>query len=124
MRLSDDEFARLVEEALASLPAEFESYLANITVDVESEPDDEVVEEFGPQSRRDLLGLYRGVPLTHKSVSAPVDWPERVTVYQRNIERYCRNRRSMVREIRRTVLHEIGHHFGMDEDDLHRLGYG
>jgi predicted Zn-dependent protease with MMP-like domain len=124
IRLGEDEFADLVEQAMAEVPDEFRPFLENLTVDVEARPDAEVVGRFGPGARQRLLGLYRGVPLPGKSVSAPVDWPERVTVYQRNIERICGTRAEAVRQIRRTVLHEIGHHFGLDEAALRRLGYG
>jgi len=69
-----------------------------------------------------LLGLYQGVPLTRKSVSAPVDWPGRVFVFQRNIEAVCNSREEIVRRVRTTVLHEVGHHFGLSEEDLAKLG--
>ena len=71
-----------------------------------------------------LLGYYQGVPLTQKSVSAPFEYPERILIFQANIEACCRTRKEIVQQVRKTVLHEIGHHFGMDEDDLEELGYG
>jgi len=73
---------------------------------------------------RSLLGLYHGTPLTERSVEHMYRFPERIAIYQSNIQRMGRNRRQIVRQIRKTVLHEIGHHFGLDEDDLSELGYG
>ncbi len=125
IRLSEDEFAALAAEAVDSLPEEFRRRMENVSVEVAPRPTREQIGAAGDRAeRRTLLGLYHGVPLTHKSVSAPWDWPERIYLFQRNIEAICRTRRQVVDRIRRTVLHEIGHHFGMDEDDLDALGYG
>ncbi|HOA72645.1 MAG TPA: metallopeptidase family protein [Phycisphaerae bacterium] len=122
MRLSDEAFEAVVEDALASIPDGFHRYLQEIVVDVEDMPDDEICEELGVDPRG-LLGLYQGVPLTERSVSAPYQFPERITLYRRNIERMCRTRRQMVEQIRKTVLHEIGHHFGLSEQHLRDLGF-
>jgi predicted Zn-dependent protease with MMP-like domain len=124
MRLSDEAFAAVVEEAVESIPPSFAPYLEEIVIDVEDMPDPVTCEDVGIKDPRSLLGLYRGTPLTNRHVDAPYRFPERIVIYKRNIERYCRSRRSMIDQIRRTVLHEIGHHFGLDEDDLRRLGYG
>lgn len=124
MRVNDDEFAAIVEEAIASVPAAFGPYLEEIVIDVEDLPDDEVCEDLELDSPYTLLGLYRGTPLTERHVEQPYRWPERVVIYKRNIERMCRTRGQMVRQIRKTVLHEIGHHFGLDEEQLRQLGYG
>lgn len=124
MRLSDDEFAAVVEAAIESVPEGFEPYLQDIAIDVEDMPDRATCAEMGIDDPRTLLGLYRGTPLTHRHVEAPYRWPERIVIYKRNIERFCCSRKHMVEQIRKTVLHEIGHHFGLDEDDLRALGYG
>jgi predicted Zn-dependent protease with MMP-like domain len=115
-------FNKLVEEALDALPAKFHTLLDNVAVVVEdSPPPDEngVVDE-------DLMGLFDGVPKTEKSVwdAAP---PDRVILYQRNIEAYAAEAAAeenlpvedVIREeVRLTVLHELGHYFGMEEDQL------
>jgi predicted Zn-dependent protease with MMP-like domain len=124
MRLSADEFVEVVEQALVTIPPAFEPYLQDVVVDVEDYPDRETVRTLGLASRYQLLGLYRGVPLTARSVEHSGQLPDRITIYQGNIERYCRTRDAMIEQIRRTVLHEVGHHFGLDEDDLDALGYG
>ena len=123
--MTEEEFAGLVDEALESLPAAFEPYMENVSVEVQPRPTPELMKSMHLDgSRRDLLGVYHGVPLTNKSVNAPFDWPERIVIFQRNIESICSSREEIVEQVRQTVLHEVGHHFGMDEDDLEELGYG
>ena len=125
IRLSQDEFASLVEQALTALPEQFEAFMENVSVDIDLRPTAEFMRlhHLGG-SRRNLLGLYVGRPLTEKSVSAPWEWPEQIFIFQRNIEDICDTRQEIVHQVRQTVLHEIGHHFGMDEDDLEQYGYG
>ena len=124
IQLSEEEFEDLVAEAVESLPPAFDEYLEEIVIDVEPMPDAETVERLGLRDTRTLLGLFHGVPLTEQSATAPRLWPNRVVIYQKNIERFSRTRRSALRQIRKTVLHEVGHHFGLNEDDLSALGYG
>ena len=126
IRLSEDEFAALVDQAVADLPAEFRSRLDNVTIDVQPRPSEELLRSapVSPQAHRSLLGLYQGVPLTRKSVRATFDWPERIFIFQRNVEAACRTRRQVVQQVRRVILHEIGHHLGMSERDLEDYGFG
>ncbi len=124
MRLSPEEFEELVDEALESIPPPFEPYLEGLAVDVEPMPDEETLEEMGIDDPRSLLGLYRGTPLTARSVEQSLRMPDSIVIYQRNIERMCRTRQQLVEQIRKTILHEVGHHFGMDEDELGEMGYG
>lgn len=124
MRMSDEEFADVVEEAIASIPEGFAEYLEDVAIDVEDMPDRRTCEDVGIDDPRTLLGLYRGTPLTDRNVEAPYRYPDHIVIYQRNIERFARSRRKMIEQIRKTVLHEIGHHFGLDETQLRELGYG
>ena len=123
MRLTADAFAELVREALRDIPEPFAAHLEDVCIDVEAVPDPVACKEGGVDDPRDLLGLYQGTPLTERSVEHSVQLPDRIILYQRNIERTCRSRREIIREIRKTVFHEVGHHFGLDEDDLAELGY-
>jgi len=123
MRLTHEAFADAVSEALDSLPDDFRPYMEDLVVDIEDSPDDQTLADLGMKDRRSLLGLYRGVPLTNRSVGQMLRIPERIVLYQRNIERICQDRDEVVNQIRRTVLHEVGHHFGMGEAQLRRLGY-
>ena len=124
MRLSDEEFGTVFEEAIRSSPKGFGRYLDELAIDVESMPDAATCEEVGVRDPRMLLGLYRGTPLTQRHVEAPYRYPERIVIYKDNIERMCRSRRRMIEQIRKRVLQEIGRHFGLDEQQLRELGYG
>ena len=93
-------------------------------MDVEDEPTREVCRATDTEHPSELLGFYEGVPLTEQSLDHPPMLPDRIILYRRNIERTCNGREEIIAEIRDTVLHEIGHHFGLDEDDLEDLGYG
>ncbi|MEK6674761.1 MAG: metallopeptidase family protein [Planctomycetota bacterium] len=123
MHLSGKEFAELVREALAEVPPAFRHYLENIIVDVEPTPDSKMCRELEVDDPSELLGLYHGTPLTERGFDDPIALPDRITIYQRNIEGICESRKEIVDEIRTTVLHEIGHHFGLEEDDLDELGF-
>ena len=124
MTLTDREFSELVDEAVQSLPEQFTRFLENVIVDILPLPDRRMLASLKIRGRTRLLGLYQGVPLTRKSVTAPLEWPERIYIFKKNIEAICDSRQEVVDQVRLTVLHEIGHHFGMDENDLDKLGYG
>ena len=123
MRLSPTEFGELVQGALRDIPKALVDYMDDLVVDVAFVPDACACEEAEGEEREDLLGLYHGTPLTHRSVEHSGHVPDRITIYQRNIERFCNTRKQLIRQIRKTVFHEIGHHFGLDEEDLLDLGY-
>jgi pyridoxal phosphate enzyme (YggS family) len=117
--LSADEFARLVDESVRQLPAEFRAKIeqANITFEVQDRPEPEEARRVGA-GRNELLGLYHGVPLGKRSVWQNRADPDRIIIYRRNVEAVVRSAdevRSLVREV---VMHEIGHYFGLSEDEL------
>ena len=122
--VSKADFARYVEQALAELPEPFASHLEQITVEVKDRPTRRQLREVGLAEDELLFGLYQGVALPDRSVQHSGVLPDRILIFQEDHEIACDNARELVEEIRTTVLHEIGHHFGMDEDDLDEIGYG
>jgi predicted Zn-dependent protease with MMP-like domain len=121
MRVSREEFEALVEEALDQLPGEFKEALDNVAVMVEEEPSDDDLEGVGidpdDPERDELFGLYQGTPITERD-SFYSALPDRVLIYRGPILRECDSRREVIREIRETVQHELGHYFGLEEDEL------
>jgi predicted Zn-dependent protease with MMP-like domain len=118
-------FARLVSEALGSLPAEFRERLENIQVDVEEWPTRDELVEAGLDSRNKngLLGLYHGVPLTGRSAQYYVALPDRITIYQKPVEAVAGPEEAKIAEqVRHTVVHEIAHYYGIDDERLEELG--
>lgn len=118
MRVPPEEFEALVEQALAGLPEEWADLLDNVAVMVEDEPDPEDLEAMGMNPEDELLGLYQGVPLAERDTFYMGALPDRVILYRGPILRACDNRRDVIREIRDTLVHELGHHFGMEEEDM------
>lgn len=131
--MSDEEFEAVVQQALDELPERFRRALDNVGVCVQDEPDDDQLsaadEGYGTVSdggRGELLGLYEGLPLTERGDdygAFGMDVPDVVTVFQGPHERCFATREEMVAEVKKTVIHEIGHYFGLDEDQLDRMGY-
>jgi predicted Zn-dependent protease with MMP-like domain len=117
MRVAPEEFEALVAKALDDLPEEFAELLENVAVVVEEEPTEEDLESVGLDPEDDLLGLYQGVPLAERD-SFYGGLPDRVVIYRGPILRACSSRREVIREVRDTVVHELGHHFGLDEDEM------
>jgi predicted Zn-dependent protease with MMP-like domain len=121
-----EKFVRLVEEALDGLPATFRKRIRNVAVLVENLPPERLPRR-GSQNAgiidsdddKDLvLGIFEGVPTTQKSVFELPAGPDRIVLYQKNIEAVCSNEDQVRKEIRLTVLHELGHYFGMTEAQL------
>lgn len=112
-------FEALVGLAMQRLPASYRRLLDNIAVVVEEEPSQEVLEEMELESEDDLLGLYTGVAKGGESFFDPAgQLPARVIIYRGPILRLCRTKDEVIQEVRDTVAHEIGHHFGLDDDDM------
>ncbi len=121
--LSRAEFDRAVEDALAEIPEEFLPYLDNVMVEVRDRPDRRFQREHDVPP--DLFGLYVGVPLEDQGPElAAMPLPHRIFIFSQNLCAACETRAELIDEIRITILHEIGHHFGLDEDRLDELGYG
>lgn len=119
-----EHFIRLVEESLDSLPMQFRERIHNLAVLVEDRPrlrkkTPAAPGNAGPRKpRRLLMGIFQGVPATQKSVFDFSTGPNRIILYQKNIEAVCSSEAEIRHEVRQTVLHELGHYFGMDEAQL------
>ena len=122
--LPPDEFERVVEEALAGVPERFARMLANVVITIEEEPTpDDIGELDDPDDDEDheeseILGIYRGVALTERSFGEEPMVPDEIAIFRGPINRVARDRAEAVHEVRETVIHEIGHYFGLDEDEL------
>ncbi len=123
MVLSRGEFRRLVSEAIASLPPPVLERLENVEVVVEDRPTREELTMAGIEPPETLFGLYSGTPLAERGSWYGMVLPDKITLYQRSIEEFCRTKRQVREQIRVTLMHEIGHHFGLSEDELEEAGY-
>ena len=124
MRLSADEFEDLVVAALDSLPEELLELMENVDVTIERWPSRDQLDDAGID-RGTLLGLYEGIPLTERHSSGyNLVMPDKITIFQRPIEQMCDSQAEIVDQVRKTVVHEVAHHFGIGEETLRELGWG
>lgn len=129
-RMSDEEFESVIEEALESIPERFLEALENVAIVMEDEPGEyhldalEAPDSLGASYFDDeLLGLYDGIPLTERDDYYDGDIPDVITIFKGPHERSFASREQMVEEIGKTVIHEIGHYFGIDDERLYEMGY-
>jgi predicted Zn-dependent protease with MMP-like domain len=119
MRMSREEFERVVAKALDGLPSEVAGFLDNVAVVVEEEPADDDLVEAGLDPETDtLFGIYQGLALPDRGGSYGNVLPDRIVIYRRPLLEECDDRNELIREIQDTVVHEIGHYFGLGEEDL------
>jgi predicted Zn-dependent protease with MMP-like domain len=110
--VSTERFEELVADALDSIPEELGRYIDNVAVFVDSS---------SPAGA--LYGLYEGVPLTKREAYGGLAMPDRITIFQRTICRHCADEGAVIAQVRKTVVHEIAHHFGISDERLGELGY-
>jgi predicted Zn-dependent protease with MMP-like domain len=122
-RRGQDDFDRALRKALSELPPMFRDALSNVAVVVEDWPPDWLLDELDVPQDDTLYGFYHGVPLPERSFQDSGNLPDKISVYRGPLEEDFPGREELTREIRITLLHEIGHYFGMDEEELDRLGY-
>ncbi|MFJ1762663.1 metallopeptidase family protein [Amycolatopsis sp. NPDC088138] len=114
VEMSREQFEELVSEALDEVPPEFAKAMDNVVV---------LVEEFNDEAP-DILGLYHGIALTERTSSYGGVLPDRISIYRQPILSMCEDEDEVVEEVLITVVHELGHHFGIDDARLHELGWG
>lgn len=114
VRMSPERFERLVSDALDRIPAALTDGMDNVVV---------LVEDRHPEEP-DLLGLYEGIALTERDWAYAGALPDAITIYRDSVLEVCDSEADVVEQVAITVIHEIGHHFGIDDDRLHELGWG
>ena len=119
-----DHFENLVHDALAGLPQKLRARIRNVQIMVEPGPTPEDLHLAGLEPGDTLLGLYHGIPLPDRSEGYSFVAPDKISIYREPIESICTNDDEVREQVRITVLHEIGHFFGLDEDRLRELGMG
>jgi predicted Zn-dependent protease with MMP-like domain len=122
-RVSKAQFGELVEAAVQELPEEFARFLEEVPIEVKDNPSQGELRRARVRRGGLLLGLYVGRPRTVRSVEDSGTIPDVIYIFQEPIQAVCNNQEELIRQVRVTVLHEIGHHFGLSEEDLERLGY-
>jgi len=122
--VTHSEFEALVERALRTLPRQFKEKITNVVVVVEDWADDETLRELGIEPPDTLYGLYRGTDLTRRDSSYGNVLPDTIHIYQGPIEEDCEDAEEMAELVRDTVIHEIGHYFGLDDDTMEGIEQG
>ncbi len=115
IQVTPEEFEDLVAQALEAVPHELARLIDNVVF---------VIEDEAPADDPDLLGLYEGIALTERDSRYAGILPDRITIYRTPTVQMCDSLEEVVDEVNITVVHEIAHHFGIDDDRLHELGYG
>ncbi len=114
IEMEDARFDELVDRALDDVPDELTALIHNVVV---------LVEDDAPADDPDLLGLYEGVALTEREANFAMELPDRILIFRQPLLDMCATEDELVEEVRITVVHEIAHHFGIDDRRLHELGY-
>lgn len=114
-------FERLVARALDSLPKRFRDHLSNVAVVVEDEPSEELLEEMEVPPGDTLFGLYHGTPLTERPWAFGNVLPDHIVIFQRPNEEGCATEDEVVTNIGETLIHEVGHYFGLDEEEIEEI---
>jgi predicted Zn-dependent protease with MMP-like domain len=114
-------FERLVAEAVTLIPKGFRREMKNLALVVEDEPSEELLDEMEIEPPDSLYGLYQGTPLPERSWAFGNALPDRITIYQRPIEEDCEDEDEIRAVIGETLIHEVGHYFGMSEEEIEEI---
>ena len=123
MKLAPRRFEALVTRALDGIPKLIAEHMNNIDVVIEDWPTRQQYDDLGLEPDEWLFGLYEGTPLLERGITADPLLPDKITIFKGPLEAACKSEEQIAEEIRRTVVHEVAHHFGIDEDRLRDLGY-
>ena len=122
MAITAREFEQLVAEGLEIIPEELRGYISNVQITIEEEPGNELLSELGIPPDETLFGLYEGTPLTERTTEYSA-LPDRIVIFRRPLLEELDDPLDIRREVARTVIHEVAHHFGIDEERLVELGW-
>ena len=123
MRITRRNFDAMLEQAIDELPKKFARWLDEVPIIVEDEPPDDLLDELGIDADGDLLGSYHGVAITRRSVEDSPHLPDQIFLFRRPLMAMCDTSEQLAKEIRKTLLHELGHYAGFDEGELEDMGY-
>jgi predicted Zn-dependent protease with MMP-like domain len=123
MQVTEEEFQEYMESALESIPDDFKSKFDNIVFIIEQHPSEHDLSRLGIGNKSDLLGLYSGIPYTHRNTWYAGANPDRIILFQKNIEPLCRTKEELIAKIREVVIHEVAHYFGMTDAEIRKAGY-
>jgi len=123
LKLSEEEFDRIVRMALDRIPADLSRYLDNLIISVRKRPSRKMLREMNLEIGDALFGLFDGVPLTERSVTSPPLFPDSILLFQEPLEAACETLEQLEEEIEVTIVHEVAHFVGMSEERLAELGY-
>jgi len=116
--MNKDEFEKLVLEAIKEIPVKFRHRMENVEITVEDRPSQEILEKQGIAQGSLLLGLYQGVPITKRTTYYTNVLPDKITIYQENVEKITSGEKNLKETIKRVIIHEIGHYYGLGEEDM------
>ena len=123
LRVSEEEFHEMMDIAIGLIPPVFKDKIENLAFIVEPYPSESDLGRMGLKDKYTLLGLYSGIPYTHRSTWYAGVTPDRIILFQKNIESQCNTIEELKEKIREVVVHEVAHYFGMDEDEIRSAGY-
>ncbi len=123
IQVSEEEFQQLMERAMDSVPKNFKSRMDNIVFIAEQYPSSNDLARLDMKDGRYLLGLYSGIPYTHRSTWYGSTTPDRIILFQKNIEAICGTKEELMDKVKEVVIHEIAHYFGMTDEQIRKAGY-
>ncbi|MBI2485883.1 MAG: metallopeptidase family protein [Deltaproteobacteria bacterium] len=119
--MNREQFEEIVEKAYEKIPEEFKQKMENIVITVEDFPTPDDLNQLRIRSRKLLLGFYRGTPLPTRSIWQTARLPDKIVLFQQNIEGVCRNEKELEEKVYEVLLHEIGHYFGLSDREIYEL---
>lgn len=113
--MDEKDFENCLERALKEIPDNFRKYLDNVIISWDNEPDSDILHKMGSGT---LFGLYQGVPLPERNTAYNMILPDKITIFKKPIERHFKSKSEIIKQIKRTLIHELGHYFGLSEIEI------